>query len=309
MNCLLCNADELILKEKIKVSDLLSIYSSLTTNYNLIKEFQGASIIEFWICPLCDFRFYSPQLSASGAFYEYLQKYDWYYRQDKPEFKFARKYIKSHYNVLEVGAGAGYFTNDLTCKSYIGLEYNDASIELAKKKGINIIKESIESFSYLKNQSFDVVCAFQVLEHIANPKSFIESCIRVTKPGGFLIFSIPSADSYASLFPNHTLNLPPHHVSLWTDKCLIKLAETFDLKLNDIFHEICDKEQFKWLLYAIYVTRINKLMNRENRLVEGGLFNKIKNKILHKIAEFFTPYDISYFTARGQSVTVVYERK
>jgi 2-polyprenyl-3-methyl-5-hydroxy-6-metoxy-1,4-benzoquinol methylase len=309
MECLLCNSNQLTQVESIDVADLIQIYSTITKGYNIENEFRGTKKIYLNRCNTCDFQFYSPQISGSDKFYEYLQKYEWYYRSDKPEFKVAYNYIKKDENVLEVGAGSGFFAKNLICKSYKGLEFNDASILEAKVKGINLIREDVEHHSLNPENVYDIVCAFQVLEHVPNPKVFISSCVKMLRKNGKLIFAIPSADSYAAKFPNHSLNLPPHHISLWTDKNLKNIGELFGLKTVTIFHETCDKDQYKMFLYALLLEKYNRFFNVKFSLVQTGLFNKIKNKIFLKIASYLVPKNLEVFASRGQSVVVIYEKE
>jgi SAM-dependent methyltransferase len=90
-----------------------------------------------------------------------------------------------------------------------------------------------------------VVCAFQVLEHVPDPRAFLASCVYCLKPGGRLILSVPAEDSFTGLVPNNCLNLPPHHLTRWSDKALLALREEFNLHdlqliplpLEDIHHE------------------------------------------------------------------------
>jgi 2-polyprenyl-3-methyl-5-hydroxy-6-metoxy-1,4-benzoquinol methylase len=78
----------------------------------------------------------------------------------------------------------------------VGLEFSRKAKEIAFSNGIIIENESIQSHSVAHPAKYDVVCAFQVLEHVSEIRSFIESSIKALKPGGLLIYSIPSADSF-----------------------------------------------------------------------------------------------------------------
>lgn len=42
------------------------------------------------------------------------------------------------------------------------------------------------------DESFDIVYAIEVLEHLANPYEFIKQAFRIVKPGGKLIVSVPN---------------------------------------------------------------------------------------------------------------------
>ncbi|MBU3662888.1 MAG: class I SAM-dependent methyltransferase [Bacteroidetes bacterium] len=309
MECLLCKSPQLAVIDSFKVSDLIKSYRSIAANYPLHQEMQGVTTIEVMCCNSCDYRFYNPVLSGSDKFYEFLQTYDWYYSKNKPEFNFAKTHIKPSDAVLEIGAGSGYFAANLTCASYFGLEYNDKSIAEAAAKGIKLERKSIEDLALAQPETYDVVCAFQVLEHVPQPAQFMKAAVAAAKKGGKIIMAIPSADSYAAHFPNHALNLPPHHVSLWTDKNLSNMAELFGLTLVEIWHEPCNKAQYQLMLYAIWIEKLNKLFGLKERFIAMGFAHKLVQYIAHKLSVWQTPANVETFQARGQSVTAVYLKK
>lgn len=55
---------------------------------------------------------------------------------------------------------------------------------------------SAERLEAFPDQSQDFVLAFSLLEHVQNPMGALESFVRVTKPGGVLILSVPDKRSY-----------------------------------------------------------------------------------------------------------------
>ncbi len=142
--------------------------------------------------------------------------------------------------VLDVGCGSGYFLEKLLNKTtnIKGLEYNDLAIKQCKEKNIPVVKSDIQHFSKENIETFDVVCAFQVLEHVYDIQSFIDSCVQVLKPNGKLIIGVPNNNPY--LFKHdlyHTLNLPPHHIGLWNKKSLKRLPRFFSLKNDNLYIE------------------------------------------------------------------------
>lgn len=109
--------------------------------------------------------------------------------------------IKSHFigplSVLEIGSFDGAFLR-------LVREQNDA-LSLASLEvdtNTQAVREQPEwlkqyaSFAELQERSvrFDLVCFFHVLEHIADPASFLSSCTKVLKPNGRIIVEVPSLD-------------------------------------------------------------------------------------------------------------------
>lgn len=298
--------------ETIKVADIQKLYSK-HLGLNNLNEFEKCAEITLYKCLDSDLIFFYPQITGSDIFYEQLQNFDWYYLENKSEYFFAENFIHQENKVLDVGCGRGQFGNMVMSKAnFTGLEFNDEAIKKAKASGLNIMKQSIEEHSKLYDDYYDVVTAFQVLEHISGIKSFIESCLKTLKPGGKLIFSVPSYDSLVSLQLNNTLNLPPHHVSWWTDECLKNLGLIFNMKLELIHHEALDKEHRKWFGFLLASEAMKKSFRYKR--TKSAVDFSVKLKIIHGIAGLLGPLiskglTDSKLTPFGQSVTAVYRKQ
>src|SRR5262249_52685274 len=139
--------------------------------------------------------------------------------------------------VLEVGCGRGKFAQKIATASYLGLELSREAQEMAAADGIRVILEPVETHCLQSEQRYDVVCAFQVLEHVANPVAFIDACIRCLKVGGLLIYSVPNVDSYLAYCTNVVLGMPPHHVTWWIEPTLKYAAQRFGMDVLVIERE------------------------------------------------------------------------
>jgi 2-polyprenyl-3-methyl-5-hydroxy-6-metoxy-1,4-benzoquinol methylase len=234
---------------------VLKIKSPLTNSYNvkfemdipvkfIIKAYKKWSIdvakifgdidhISIFKCIDTGYRFYYPfHLSGNEAFYMGLQKLPWYYMDWKWEHENSLKYIQKNNNVLEIGCARGSFLkklnqHDINCT---GLELNTDAIAEGTSIGLNIYNESIQQHSEHNREKYDVVCSFQVMEHIVKINEVIQSSIDSIKKGGLLIISVPNNDSFLKLSTNY-LNMPPHHMGLWNEKSLRSLEKIFNLEV------------------------------------------------------------------------------
>ena len=89
-----------------------------------------------------------------------------------------------------VSCGEGYITNfisKLNDCSIIGIDIGKAVIKKAKKDypGITYIQGSVYKLPF-KNKSFDVVTAFEILEHLKNPEIALRELKMTTKMGYYL---------------------------------------------------------------------------------------------------------------------------
>jgi cyclopropane fatty-acyl-phospholipid synthase-like methyltransferase len=235
-----------------------------------------------------------------------LQKTQDYYQNDKEEYDFAKNYIDENYSVLEIGCGKAAFADKIKTIKYTGLEFSKQAILMAERNGKNVINETIQRHSLHHFEKYDVVCSFQVLEHIPVDKinSFLNAAINTLKKGGKFIISVPSADSFVGKISNCTLNLPPHHQTHWHDKTLVKIANIFDLEIKELHHDRLAERNKKEYINIIfnYIIGSKKLVKRQN------IFVKINNRIIDKIPQVLKNIGLKILDPHGHSVTIVYKK-
>ena len=80
----------------------------------------------------------------------------------------------------------------------------------------------------LPDAGFDLVTVRHVIEHIADPASFVAEIVRVLKPGGMLVIKTPNAEAlgrrwfgvdwYANDVPRHLILFSPANLRLLAEK-------------------------------------------------------------------------------------------
>lgn len=195
-------------------------------------------------------RRWEPPVHGDEEFYEQLSKKSWYYMADKEEFKLAREII-GRASVLEVGCGPGFFADHSDFSSYVGLELNGNAANRARTKGHNVIEQMLNEYADSNPSSVDCVCSFQVLEHLPNPKDYFIAALKALKPGGRIITSVPSEDSFVGAIFDNILNAPPHHLTRWTDRALKEFPLSLGAYCLDIHHIPVEKQHQKWFWHQI----------------------------------------------------------
>jgi SAM-dependent methyltransferase len=89
--------------------------------------------------------------------------------------------------LLDVGCGTKPYRSLFAVDTYIGL---DIDSETSRKRGIadHFYDGNVFPFA---DSSFDAVLCNQVLEHVFNPDEFLGEIVRVLKPGGKLLLTVP----------------------------------------------------------------------------------------------------------------------
>lgn len=237
-HCLLCGSSGLHAIDTIPTNLVVENYAN-AFGVDVAAYFQPGSSLSLLECGACGLRYYDPPAPGDGAFYEALQLLPWYYQDVKPEYHFAQTQIGAQDRVLEVGCGKGVFRSFLqTGIDYTGLEFNQAAIDKATSNGLRVTAEPIQQHADAHSGEYDVVCHFQVLEHVTDPAGFLRACAKAVKPGGKLIVAVPAEDSFLSLHRLDWLNMPPHHVSRWRDKTLRHAFETeLGFRVDAVWHD------------------------------------------------------------------------
>lgn len=202
-------------------------------NIDVSEYFAGLDEVAIYRCMDTGYRFFYPfQVAGDSAFYEHFQEFDWYYMPQKWEHREALLWMAPGMRVLEVGCARGDFLKTAMKEqgvNVVGLELNKS---VSGNGNFEVLHESVEQHSVKNRDCYEMVCAFQVLEHIPAIKPFLEACTGLLKPGGVLVLSVPNNDSFLKHSLNY-LNAPPHHMGLWNISAFREIQGHFNLELID----------------------------------------------------------------------------
>jgi SAM-dependent methyltransferase len=99
--------------------------------------------------------------------------------------------------VLDVGCNTGYGTSLLTSRAnrVVGVDVSGAAIERAQREYPGIAEWLVVDGRSLPfgDHTFDLVVAFQVLEHLDRPDEYLLEIARVMRRGGTALFTTPNA--------------------------------------------------------------------------------------------------------------------
>jgi SAM-dependent methyltransferase len=198
-----------------------------------VRELEGISRFELWESP-CGLAFFDPMIAGDKDFYADCyrrlgERGAWTRRPvERSDYRRVAGLIHPGQSLLDVGCGPAGLARYVPHARYRGLDQS-AVAPLA-----NVCDESLLDHAKIHSGEYDAVCSFHVVEHVADPVSFVSDMVRCLRPAGKLFLAVPSWPSAITAIPNFALNGPPHHLTWWTLEALKALTETLGLELEAI---------------------------------------------------------------------------
>lgn len=141
-------------------------------------------------------------MGINNAFYEELDE-KWYTAFDHPiallraenkiRIPWILETIGRDKKILDIGCGAGLLANALAKEGHevFGVDLSPSTLKIAKKHDATqtVVYDLADAAALpYPTQTFDVVSAMDLLEHVENPQQVISEASRVLKPGGLFFF-------------------------------------------------------------------------------------------------------------------------
>lgn len=197
---------------------------------------------EIWACVNCGLRF------APGAFsvrvdYNAIYSTQEYYESQVREMEsqdvrndfrhhgtyryfFEKVSKKGNVELLDVGCGVGRFLHAAAASGFSvsGIDVSAQAIERGKVNAdfpmrCLTVEQAIE-----EPKRYDVVTAFEVLEHLSDPVEFLVKILKLLKPGGTVFCTVPNWDSPMHQHTERKDWIPPVHLCFHTKRSLAMLG-------------------------------------------------------------------------------------
>lgn len=170
----------------------------------------------FFHCQACDVRFQFPGLTPdeearfyAAEFEGFMasragaaggwQKVEDHIRANEPtrlrRMRYLAPLLPAAADVLEVGCSSGFMLHPLIEAGHrcVGVEPSGAFGDYLRGRGLHVVPSVDQLPAAVRERRFDLVMHYFVLEHIADPVSFLRAQLALLRPGGKLVFEIPNA--------------------------------------------------------------------------------------------------------------------
>ena len=106
-------------------------------------------------------------------------------------FRAAEPYLSAG-RVLDVGCGIGLLTRYVTADRYLGIDLDRGSVEQARREHPTYRFLTLDEFAaHDPEEKFDTIVGLAVIEHVPDPKAWLEEMKRRLAPGGRMVLTTP----------------------------------------------------------------------------------------------------------------------
>ena len=196
--------------------------------------------------------------------------------------------------LLDIGCGTGKNIESFSTLGKVwGIDYSEQAIKFCRTRGLqNIILAEAGNIPFC-SESFDVITMLDVLEHLEEDKT-LEEVVRILKPKGLLIVTVPA---YQSLWSQWDLQL--HHLRRYNKKALQLILRKNDLSILKISF------MYSFLIIpAIFIRGVKSRLYGENYPSDFRISSPFINWLAkfiarlesHLILHFYVPFGLSLIT-------------
>lgn len=118
-----------------------------------------------------------------------------------------------HPRLLDIGCGTGMFLErqGVAYRSF-GLDFSREALDFSRQRGLTRLVCADSQAIPFASDSFDVVTAFDLIEHVPRDQTLVSEAHRILRPGGMLVASVPA---HQFLWGAHDVALHHHRRYQW----------------------------------------------------------------------------------------------
>lgn len=250
-----------------------------------------------WLCPSCnkeplkcnDILLFAPQLSDKNDgfkadYFKNLFRVEasnfWFRSRNKLLIWAIKKYFPSVKSFLEIGCGTGFVLSAIEKEfpqiNLYGSEIYSEGLSFASSRVSKTKLMQMDAKEIPYKDEFEMIGAFDTLEHIREDEIVLKQIYKALKPGGGIMLTVPQHAFLWSLYDEHG-----HHVRRYS-------AGELKLKVENAGFKVKKTISFVSILFPFLI--ISRLKKRKSCL-EYDVMSEFKvsgvvNFILERILDF-----------------------
>lgn len=212
--------------------------------------------------------------------------------------------LRKNGSILDIGCGQGDFLVAAKTAGWdtYGTEYSAAAANILRSRNIKVHEGPIQNAMFGDRQ-FDVITAFEVIEHINSPREFFATVYSKLRPGGMFYCTTPNFDALLRYFEKDRFQIIcyPEHISFYTSRSLRFISECTGFKIKKLVTENIDIGRLKRVIKrgkksgSSFDERI--LLKSENDIMREKVSSRTSLKIAKDIVN-----SMLVFTRKGDTL-------
>lgn len=178
--------------------------------------------------------------------------------------------------LLEIGCGNGFFLEEALVNGYRtvrGIEPSQTAIDQANPRVLGQIVCGLMGPGVFEPEQFDVICLFQVFDHIPDPSGLLDECFLLLRSGGFMLCINHNIDAVSARFlGERNPIIDVEHTFLFNPSTMARLFQVHGFKVR--------RQGLVWNTYNFfYLTQLLPLPVSGKR----WFLDRLKGKSLGKL--------------------------
>ena len=271
-----------------------------------IAKLWGQETADVVKCSDCNFIYAYPYVAGDSTFYTLAYErsgyptWKWEYQITADAiYKITTQPIKKTLNLLEIGSGNGAFVRNISPtlipkENILCFEFSEYGRNKILEYGVSCKEVDIRAVNpSTLEKKFDVICMFQVLEHMDRLDDLFNQLNQLSNNQSHLFISVPNADRIEfNEINGFLLDMPPNHIGRYNLQVFERIAAKYGWVLLE--YEI-EPFNFKDTLMQLIAYRYLKIS--QNPLSIANQIECMHPKIIRKIlrtvlAGFFAIFNV-----------------
>ena len=270
-------------------------------------------------CVSCGLQLWDPPEAGDAVWYDASDHYlamtlvdwlGWYHRWALERLPVGAR------SLLDIGCADGRFVHAAAGRGIDarGIDHSGRMIDLGNERygGDRLSRATVDDM-VSRDERFDVVTLFEVIEHVPDPLGVLHESLRLVGRGGTVVISTPNREGRPRA--PEALDRPPHHLTRWTPRTLATLIERADLDLVELGLSPSRIGLASALLGIRFGVIVGILRRRATRIggppaagaqsIRSAIL--LKEKIANALAAVLDPFVGRYF--RGGSLVAIARKR
>jgi len=147
--------------------------------------------------------------------------------------------VRERHRLMEIGCGSGFFLREalqLGFKEVWGVEPSSEAVGKAADDVRTNIRQGLYDQQTFPANHFDVICGFQVLDHVPDAAALLAACRKDLKPGGLALFINHDCGGFSNrLLGELSPIVDVEHTALFDKRTMRHIFEKCGFRVHEVF--------------------------------------------------------------------------